>query len=110
PAPLFGKIGMGWKEDTPNLTLTVQNNYIAGGNIPLRLRGWSSASVTGNTIYGSAVAGKDNNGVVDIITGPATAPVYTFNNNTYYYTGASSPFIYNTARSFATWKPLVGGD
>jgi hypothetical protein len=107
-APSFGNLGMGWNEDTANLNLTVQNNYIAGGNIPLRMRGWSSASISGNTIYGSAVAGKDNNGVVDIISGPATSRTYTFNNNTYFYTGASLPFIYDTARSFATWKSLVG--
>jgi len=59
-------------------------------------------------MYGSAVAGRDNNGVVDIITGPATSRSYTFNNNTYYYSGASLPFIYDTARSFSTWKSLVG--
>jgi hypothetical protein len=88
----------------------VQNNYIAGGNIPLRMRGWSSATVTGNTIYGSAVGGADNNGVIDIITGPATSPSYTFNTNTYFYSGSSLPFIYDTARDFSTWRSLVGGD
>jgi len=55
------------------------------------MRGWSSATVSGNTIYGSAVAGKDNNGVVDIISGPATSRSYTFNDNTYYYSGALYP-------------------
>jgi len=107
-APSFGNMGMGWNEDTANINLTVQNNYIAGGNIPLRMRGWSSAAVSGNTIYGSAVAGKDNNGAVDIITGPATSRSYTFNDNTYYYSGSSLPFIYDTARDFSTWKSLVG--
>jgi len=68
------------------------------------MRGWSSATVSGNTIYGSAVAGKDNNGVVDIISGPATSRSYTFNDNTYYYSGASLPFIYDTARDFSTWE------
>ncbi|HEY8186068.1 MAG TPA: hypothetical protein VIF64_08365, partial [Pyrinomonadaceae bacterium] len=107
-APSFGNMGMGWNEDTANISLTVQNNYIAGGNIPLRMRGWSSATVTGNTMYGSSVTGQDNNGVVDIITGPATSRSYTFNNNTYYYSGSSLPFIYDTARDFSTWKSLVG--
>jgi hypothetical protein len=107
----LGNLGMGWNQSSASFNLTAQNNYIVGGNIPFRMVGWATATVTGNTIVGGFVAGPDNDGVVDLTTAPATSRSYTWNNNTYYFSNYATPFLLEGAKNdFAGWKAATGYD
>ena len=110
----FANVNMGWNEDTgPNQNLTVQGNYIVGGLTAFRMKGWSTATVTGNTMYGEFVSGYDNWGPVDLGYGQATSHTYSWNNNAYYYTGSATPFDLEGSppqKDFPGWKAATGFD
>jgi hypothetical protein len=107
----LGNLGMGWAQGSASTNLTVTNNYIVGGNIPYRMLGWSNATVTGNTFYGTLSTETSDNGAVDLTTAPAGSRSYTWNNNTYYYTGTAAPFRTDgSSNDFAGWKSRTGYD
>jgi len=107
----LGNLGMGWNQGSASTGLIIRDNYIVGGNVPFHMLGWSNATVTGNTFYGTLSTETSDNGVVDMITAPAGSRSYTWNNNTYYYTGTASPFRTDgTNNDFAGWKSRTGYD
>lgn len=75
----FGYIAQGSRN------LVVKDNYVAGGHEPLRISGWDSVQVTGNTIYGSGLP-QNSGGETVLVTvkGASATDSYTWNNNTYY--------------------------
>lgn len=78
----LGNVAMGWS-GVRNLDLIFQDNYVAGGQSSLGIDYWSSATVTGNTIYGSRLTnpGADEclvSANLDTLTG------ITWDSNKYY--------------------------
>jgi hypothetical protein len=83
-----------------NGALTATNNYIVGGATPLDLGNWSTATVSGNTIYGSGhiLSFRDGSG-----TG------YTWTGQRYYRDSTANAWAFGGSWStLGSWRGATG--
>jgi uncharacterized protein YjdB len=83
-----------------NGSVVVQNNLIVGGSTPLEFGYWASATVSGNTIYGTGTLLRQN----EVST---TGHVWSL--NTHRRDPAASAWWYNgSSRTFSGWQSATG--
>jgi hypothetical protein len=94
-----------------NKRIVVKNNYIAGGNRALRLRGWESAAVTGNTLFADVVTGASQRLVTATLAAGARQADFDWNANTYRHIGSATTFSFqDRTATFAGWQQTSGFD
>lgn len=108
-----------------NKRVTVTNNYIAGGDLPIAMNYWQAATVTGNTIHVSSQGSWSSQSLAVAKTSPGYgASAFTWENNRYFdasptfTNGTRYSMAFNTAKnqlgggrlSFNEWKANTGYD
>lgn len=92
-----GNMWLGY--EVTNKDLTLQNNYIAGGEAALRLWRWTSANVSGNTVYGT----------MEMANIQGSAGGFRFSNNSYFRDANAKSWVLGTQYlPFSNWKSSVG--
>jgi hypothetical protein len=85
---------------TSNGDITFSGNYLVGAGPVLETRFWATASVTGNTLYGTGT-------LVDFRDADGTG--YTWNTNTFYRDSSQSAWRFGgTAYSLPNWRTNTG--
>jgi hypothetical protein len=105
----------------------IRDNYLAGGDAALEIRGWRSAAVSGNTFYAVSANAPGRNSSLAQVRTPDGVPAsaYRWENNTYFdgtrssgQNGPAFPFNFNDALNaqgggwltFEEWKRATGFD
>ncbi len=92
-----GNMWLGY--EVTNKDLTLQNNYIAGGEAALRMWRWTTAKVSGNTIFGT----------MQIANIQGSASGFNFSNNSYYRDASAKSWVHDAKYlPFTNWKSVVG--
>lgn len=92
-----GNMWLGY--EVTNKDLTLKDNYIAGGGAALRLWRWTTASISGNTIFGST----------EIANIQGSANGFAFANNSYYRDASAKSWVLGSQYlPFTNWKTVVG--
>ena len=83
-----------------NGAMTVQNNYIVGGSLPLYVGNWQTATVAGNTLYGT--------GTMQQVDDPNVVG-HQWAGNMYYHNPTATAWSYaGTSYTFAGWQAQSG--
>jgi hypothetical protein len=108
-----------------NKRISVTNNYIAGGDLPIAMNYWQAATVTGNTIHVSSLGGWSSQSLAIARTSPGyPASAFTWENNRYFdaspafTNGTRYSMMFNNAKNqlgggrlaFDEWKATTGYD
>ena len=96
---------IGWVSGQQDQDIVLTNNYFVGF---VQITDWVTATITGNTIYGTRAFHPGTDGMVSV-RGPFGG--WTFSNNTLYGDSTPASWGYNDAypgMSFAPWKATTG--
>jgi len=83
-----------------NESVAFQNNYIVGGNLPLDVRYWTQATVSGNTLYGAGTM---------VNLSDTTTLTQQWSGDQYYRDPGATAWKYaGTSYTFSGWQAATG--